>query len=72
MYFFLAKLANEHIDRVSKHEQKQQLMLKERQETFDEVFKGELEAYKATGYIPSMCVSFHIYIFIKLITVKCV
>ncbi|KAL2717562.1 dysbindin protein [Vespula squamosa] len=49
-----AKLANEHIDRVSKHEQKQQLMLKERQETFDEVFKGELEAYKATGYIPKI------------------
>ncbi|XP_043499881.1 dysbindin protein homolog [Polistes fuscatus] len=49
-----AKLANEHINRVSKHEQKQQLMLKERQETFDEVFKGELEAYKATGHIPKI------------------
>lgn len=49
-----AKLASEHIDRVSKHEQKQQLMLKERQETFEEVFKGELEAYKATGCIPKI------------------
>lgn len=49
-----AKLANEHIERVSKHEQKQQLMLKERQETFEEVFKGELEAYKATGCIPKI------------------
>ncbi|KZC12888.1 PREDICTED: dysbindin protein homolog [Dufourea novaeangliae] len=46
-----AKLANEHIERVSQYEQKQQKMLKERQETFDEVFKEQLEEYKATGSI---------------------
>lgn len=38
-------------------------MLKERQETFDEVFKGELEAYKATGYIPSMCYFLYLHIY---------
>lgn len=50
----LAKLANEHIERVSKYELKQQKMMKERRETFDEVFKEELREYKATGSISSM------------------
>lgn len=50
----LAKLANEHIERVSKFELKQQKMMKERRETFEEAFKEQLEEYKATGSITSM------------------
>lgn len=50
----VAKLANEHIDRVSSYEQKQQKVMKERRETFDQVFKEELREYKATGSISSM------------------
>ncbi|KOC68165.1 Dysbindin-A [Habropoda laboriosa] len=49
-----AKLANEHIDRVSKYELKQQKIMKERQETFEEVFKEEIKEYKETGSISSM------------------
>lgn len=52
-----AKLANEHIERVSKHELKQQKILKERRETFEEVFKEELEEYKSTGSIPKIPVT---------------
>ncbi|XP_050481631.1 dysbindin protein homolog isoform X2 [Bombus huntii] len=49
-----AKLADEHIERVSKYELKQQKMMKERRETFDEAFKEELREYKATGSISSL------------------
>lgn len=49
----LAKLANDHIQRVSQHELNQQTKLKERRETFEEAFKEDLEEYKATGSIPS-------------------
>ncbi|XP_066584301.1 dysbindin protein homolog [Prorops nasuta] len=49
-----AKLADEHISRVSQHEQKQQKTLRERREAFEEVFKDELEEYKATGSIPKL------------------
>lgn len=52
-----AKLANEHIERVSKHELKQQKILKERRDTFEEVFKEELEEYKTTGSIPKIPVA---------------
>ncbi|XP_003707925.1 dystrobrevin binding protein dysbindin isoform X1 [Megachile rotundata] len=52
-----AKLANEHIDRVSKYELKQQKMMKERRETFDEVFKEELKEYKETGSISKLPVT---------------
>ena len=52
--WILAKLADEHTERVSKYEFKQQKMMKERRETFDEVFKEELREYKATGSILSM------------------
>ncbi|XP_078048809.1 dystrobrevin binding protein dysbindin isoform X2 [Augochlora pura] len=52
-----AKLADEHITRVSEHEKKQQKMMKERQETFDEVFKEQLEEYKATGSIHKLPVT---------------
>lgn len=48
------KLANEHSERVSKYELKQQKMMKERRETFDEVFKEEVREYKATGSIPKL------------------
>lgn len=47
------KLASDHSDRVMQQELKQQKTLKERQDTFDEVFRGELENYKATGTVPS-------------------
>lgn len=47
-----SKLADEYRDRVSKYEIKLQKMLQERRDTFDEVFKEELEEYKATGSIP--------------------
>lgn len=50
----LAKLADEHIERVSQYELKQQKMMKERRETFEEVFKEELKEYKETGSISSM------------------
>lgn len=52
-----AKLANEHIDRVSSYEQKQQKVMKERRETFDQVFKEELREYKATGSISKLPVT---------------
>ncbi|XP_017798963.1 PREDICTED: dysbindin protein homolog [Habropoda laboriosa] len=52
-----AKLANEHIDRVSKYELKQQKIMKERQETFEEVFKEEIKEYKETGSISKLAVS---------------
>ncbi|KAK9298612.1 hypothetical protein QLX08_008098 [Tetragonisca angustula] len=52
-----AKLADEHTERVSKYEFKQQKMMKERRETFDEVFKEELREYKATGSILKLPVS---------------
>lgn len=52
-----AKLANEHIDRVSKYELKQQKMMKERRDTFDEVFKEELKEYKETGSISKLPVT---------------
>ncbi|XP_033341142.1 dystrobrevin binding protein dysbindin isoform X1 [Megalopta genalis] len=52
-----AKLADEHVERVSQHEKKQQKMMKERQETFDEVFKEQLEEYKATGSIRKLPVT---------------
>ncbi|KAK0181128.1 hypothetical protein PV327_003437 [Microctonus hyperodae] len=48
------KLANDHSERVLQQELKHQKLLKERQETFDEVFKGELESYKATGVVPKL------------------
>ncbi|KOX74196.1 Dysbindin-A [Melipona quadrifasciata] len=51
------KLADEHTERVSKYEFKQQKMMKERRETFDEVFKEELREYKATGSILKLPVS---------------
>lgn len=54
---FKAQLANEHIDRVSQHELKQQKKLQERRETFDEVFKEDLKEYKATGSISKLPVS---------------
>ncbi|XP_032683402.1 dysbindin protein homolog [Odontomachus brunneus] len=54
---FKAKLANEHIERISQHELKQQKKLKERRETFEEVFKEDLEEYKATGSIPKLPLS---------------
>jgi len=61
----LAKLANDHIERVSQHELNQQRKLKERRETFEEAFKEDLEEYKATGSIPSMhCASTLLYIYI--------
>ncbi|XP_034946697.1 dysbindin protein homolog isoform X2 [Chelonus insularis] len=47
-----AALASEHSERVLQQELKQQKMLKERQETFDEVFRKEIENYKATGVVP--------------------
>lgn len=46
-------------------ELKHQKLLKERQETFDEVFKGELESYKATGVVPSNLIIFLLYLFIN-------
>lgn len=54
---FKAKLANDHIQRVSQHELNQQTKLKERRETFEEAFKEDLEEYKATGSIPKPPVS---------------
>ncbi|XP_076244612.1 dystrobrevin binding protein dysbindin [Calliopsis andreniformis] len=51
------KLANEHIERVSKYELKQQKLMKERRDTFEEVFKEELEEYKATGAISKLPVT---------------
>ncbi|XP_074100918.1 dystrobrevin binding protein dysbindin [Cotesia typhae] len=45
-------LASEHSERVLQKELRQQKMLKERQDTFDEVFRGEIENYKATGVVP--------------------
>ncbi|XP_015600756.1 dysbindin protein homolog isoform X2 [Cephus cinctus] len=47
-----AKLAGKHSEKVLQHELKQQQILKERQETFEEAFKKELEEYKTTGIIP--------------------
>ncbi|XP_012270950.1 dysbindin protein homolog [Orussus abietinus] len=44
-----AKLAEEHSNKVLQHEIKQQKTLRERQETFEEAFKQELEEYKNTG-----------------------
>lgn len=58
---------NEHIERVSKHELKQQKKLKERRDTFDEVFKEDLEEYKATGSIPSKSLVLY---FLKIIIVQ--
>ncbi|XP_053990224.1 dysbindin protein homolog isoform X2 [Hylaeus anthracinus] len=52
-----AKLANEHTERVSQYELKQQKMMKERRETFEEVFKEQLEEYKATGSISKLPVT---------------
>ncbi|CAK9805809.1 Dysbindin protein homolog [Anthophora quadrimaculata] len=52
-----AKLANEHIERVSKFELKQQKMMKERRETFEEVFNEEIKEYKETGSISKLPVS---------------
>ena len=52
-----AKLANEHIERVSQYELKQQKMMKERRETFEEVFKEELKEYKETGSISKLPVT---------------
>ncbi|KAH0952339.1 hypothetical protein HN011_006607 [Eciton burchellii] len=54
---FKAKLANDHIQRVSQHELNQQKKLKERRETFEEAFKEDLEEYKATGSISKLPVS---------------
>ncbi|EFN76857.1 dysbindin protein homolog [Harpegnathos saltator] len=54
---FKAKLANEHIERISQYELKQQKKLKERRETFEEVFKEDLEEYKATGSISKLPLS---------------
>lgn len=48
----LVALASEHSERVLQKELRQQKMLKERQDTFDEVFRGEIENYKATGVVP--------------------
>ncbi|XP_033212677.1 dysbindin protein homolog [Belonocnema kinseyi] len=47
-----AKLASEHSEKILKHELKQQRTLRERQATFEEAFKEELNQYKATGSIP--------------------
>lgn len=52
-----SQLANEHIERVSKHEVRQQKMLQERSSTFEEVFKEEIKEYKATGSIPKKTVT---------------
>ncbi|XP_043256753.1 dysbindin protein homolog [Colletes gigas] len=52
-----AKLANEHTERVSQYEHKIQKMMKERRETFEEVFKEQLEEYKATGSISKLPVT---------------
>ncbi|XP_076635378.1 dystrobrevin binding protein dysbindin [Colletes latitarsis] len=52
-----AKLANEHTERVSQYEHKLQKMMKERRETFEEVFKEQLEEYKATGSISKLPVT---------------
>ncbi|XP_046474751.1 dysbindin protein homolog isoform X1 [Neodiprion pinetum] len=49
-----AKLANDHSNRVLLHELKQQKILKERQETFGEVFKQEMQEYKTTGSVPKL------------------
>ena len=46
-------MATEHTDKVKKHEQEQEKLLKERQETFEEAFREELNQYKMTGSIPS-------------------
>ncbi|EZA51223.1 dysbindin protein homolog isoform X2 [Ooceraea biroi] len=54
---FKTKLTNDHIQRVSQYELKQQKKLKERRETFEEAFKEDLEEYKATGSIPKLPVS---------------
>ena len=52
-YQFVEKLANEHAEKVLKHEQQQEKLLKERQETFAEAFNAELQEYKKTGSIQS-------------------
>ncbi|XP_012251124.1 dysbindin-A [Athalia rosae] len=49
-----AKLATDHSNRVLLHELKQQKTLKERQETFGEAFKQEMQEYKATGSVPKL------------------
>ncbi|XP_043286950.1 dysbindin protein homolog [Venturia canescens] len=46
-----AKLATQHSQRVMQQELKEQKILKERQETFEEFFQDELQDYKATGMI---------------------
>lgn len=53
MFLLLAKLADEHSKRVVEYELKNQVILKERQQTFEKVFRDDIETYKATGEVPS-------------------
>ncbi|KAJ8688390.1 hypothetical protein QAD02_024185 [Eretmocerus hayati] len=46
------KLAGEHSVKILRHEQEQEKLLQERQKTFGEAFKEELDEYKKTGSIP--------------------
>lgn len=47
-----AKLADEHSKRVVQYELKNQKILQERQQTFEKVFRDDIEIYKATGELP--------------------
>jgi len=46
------KLANEHSEKVLRHEKQQEKILKERQQTFGEAFNEEMNEYKKTGSVP--------------------
>lgn len=46
-------LAEEHAEKVRKHELRQQRVLRERQEAFEHQFKQDLQTYKETSALPS-------------------
>lgn len=46
------KLAAEHAQRIREHEARQEVALRERQETFEQAFKEDLQQYKESGTLP--------------------
>ncbi|KAL7301021.1 dysbindin protein homolog [Trichogramma pretiosum] len=53
------KYANEHLEKVSRHERAQEKLLRERQNTFDEAFREEIKEYKKTGSVPKTPTTSH-------------
>ena len=45
-------LAEEHAEKVRRHELRQERLMKERQEAFENQFKQDLQIYKETSTVP--------------------